>query len=97
MKRVLAFALIWAMQAAFAQNPVSGPVEGEVRRVDKDGQKITIRHGPIPALDMQQGMTMVFRVKDRSLLERVKPGDRVRFEAENAAGVFTVTRIEPAR
>lgn len=68
--------------------------EGEVRKIDKDAQKITIKHGPIANLDMPP-MTMVFRVKDPALLERVKAGDRVRFAADRIDGAYTVTRIEP--
>ena len=71
--------------------------DGEVRRVDREGQKITIRHGPIPSLDMDQPMTMVFRVRDPAVLERLKPGDKVRFQAEKVDGAYTVTRIEPAK
>lgn len=71
--------------------------DGVVRKVDKDAQKITIRHGPIPSLDMPQAMTMVYRVKDPALLDQVKAGDKVKFEAENANGIFTVTKIEAAK
>ncbi len=35
--------------------------EGEVRKVDKDAKKITLRHGPLVNLDMP-AMTMVFQV-----------------------------------
>jgi Cu/Ag efflux protein CusF len=70
--------------------------DGEVRKVDKEAKKLTIKHGPMPALLMPP-MTMVFHVKDPALLDQVKPGDKVRFQAEKLGGVFTVTRIEPAR
>jgi len=73
------------------------PADGEVRKVDKDAQKITIRHGPLPSLDMPQPMTMVYRVQDPAMLDRVKAGDKVKFEAENIGGAFTVTKIEPVR
>lgn len=66
---------------------------GAVRKVDKDAQKITIRHGPIDNLGMPP-MTMVFRAQDAAMLDQVKPGDKVRFHAENIKGQFTVTRIE---
>lgn len=71
-------------------------VEGEVRKVDKDTKKITIKHGPMPKFDMP-GMTMVFQVKDPALLDKVKPGDKVSFEAEKLGGAFTVTKIEAAK
>jgi Cu(I)/Ag(I) efflux system periplasmic protein CusF len=68
--------------------------EGEVRKVDKDAKKITIKHGPLLNLDMP-AMTMVFQVKDPGMLDRVKAGDKVKFEAEKIGGAFIVTKIEP--
>jgi Cu(I)/Ag(I) efflux system periplasmic protein CusF len=65
-------------------------------KVDLDGGKVTLRHAEIKSLDMP-AMTMVFVVKDRSVLERLKAGDKVRFKAINDAGKFTVTDIEPAK
>ena len=70
--------------------------EGEVRKVDKDAKKITIKHGPLAKLDMPP-MTMVFQVKDPAMLEQVKAGDKVRFDAEKIGGGYAVTRIEVAR
>lgn len=89
--RLLAIAL-----AAFAGGALAEPVDGEVRRVDMDANKITLRHAPIPSLDMP-AMTMVFQVKDPAMLEKVKPGDKVKFEAEKLGGAFTVTKIERAQ
>lgn len=74
----------------------SALADGEVRKVDKDAQKLTIKHGPIPSMDMPP-MTMVYRVKDSGMLEQVKPGDKVRFHAENVGGAYTVMRIELAK
>lgn len=71
-------------------------VDGEVRKVDKDAKKITIKHGPIPSLDMP-AMTMVFQVKDPAFLDMVKAGDKVKFQSEKLGGAFTVTGIEPAK
>ena len=70
--------------------------DGEVRRVDKDAKKITVRHGPLANLDMP-AMTMVFQVKDPAMLDQVKAGDKVKFVAEKVGGAFTITRIEPAQ
>jgi Cu/Ag efflux protein CusF len=67
--------------------------EGEVRKVDKDAHKITIRHGALANLDMP-AMTMVFRVKDPAMLDKVKAGDKVKFQAEKIDGNLTVMRIE---
>lgn len=70
--------------------------EGEVRKVDMDAKKITIKHGPIANLDMPP-MTMVFQVKDPAMLEQVKAGDKVRFSADKTGGAYTVTSIEAVR
>jgi Cu/Ag efflux protein CusF len=79
-----------------ATSPAAEATEGEVRRIDTSNRKITLRHGEIKNLQMPP-MTMVFEVKDASLLDRVKQGDKVRFTAEQAGGVFTVTSIEALR
>ena len=68
-------------------------VAGEVRKVDRDNQKITIKHGEIKSMDMPP-MTMVFTVKDPALLEAAKPGDKVRFGVAREGGKFVVTAIE---
>lgn len=74
----------------------SALAQGEVRKVNKDAQKITIRHGALPDLDMSKPMTMVYRVKDPAMLDKLKAGDKVKFRAEKVDGVFTVTQIESA-
>ena len=70
--------------------------DAEVRKVDKDQKKITLKHGEIKSLDMPP-MTMVFGVKDAGLLEQVKAGDKIRFAATSQDGKFTVTEIQPAK
>lgn len=70
--------------------------EGEVRKVDKEAKKLTIRHGAIANLDMPP-MTMVFQTQDPAMLDSVKIGDKVRFRAEKTGGAYVVTRIEPAK
>lgn len=70
--------------------------EGVVRKVDKDLGKLTIKHGPIKNLDMP-GMTMVFGVKDKALLDKVKAGDKVQFKAMDDNGKLFVTEIGAAR
>jgi Cu(I)/Ag(I) efflux system periplasmic protein CusF len=70
--------------------------DGEVRKVDKDASKVTLKHGEIKTLDMP-AMTMVFVVKDKAMLDSVKAGDKVRFKAVNDAGKFTVTEMQVVR
>ena len=70
--------------------------DGEVRKVDKAAGKITIKHGPMPKFDMP-AMTMVYRVKDKAMLEHMKAGDKVKFDADSAGGEITVLRQEKVK
>jgi Cu/Ag efflux protein CusF len=93
MKRGILALLIAAALPAMAQQLANG----EIRKVDKKAGTVTIKHGPIKAIDMP-AMTMVFQVKEAAMLDRVKAGDKVKFQAEMAAGgKVTVTQIEPLK
>jgi Cu(I)/Ag(I) efflux system periplasmic protein CusF len=70
--------------------------EGEIKKIDKETGKVTIKHGEIKNLDMPP-MTMVFRMKDAAMLDKVKAGDKINFSAEKINGNFTVTEIEAAK
>ena len=70
--------------------------DGEVRKIDKDTGRLTLRHGEIRHLDMP-GMTMVFQMREPALLDKLKVGDKVRFRAEKAGSGYAVTAIEMAR
>jgi Cu(I)/Ag(I) efflux system periplasmic protein CusF len=70
--------------------------EGEIKKIDKDSGKVTIKHGEIKNLDMPP-MTMVFRMKDAAMLDKVKVGDKINFSAEKVNGNFTVTEVEAAK
>ena len=76
--------------------PAASMTEGEVKKVDLEAGKVTIKHGPIKNMDMP-GMTMVFTAKDKGLLANVKPGDKIRFMAVNEGGKMVVTDIQPAQ
>lgn len=71
----------------------SNEVNGEVVKIDKSQGKVTLRHGPIKNLDMDQ-MTMVFRVKEPQMLDTITVGDKVKFEADRLNGQITVTKIQ---
>ena len=79
--------------AAAATGPQS---EGEVRKVDVEHGKVTLRHGPLVNLDMPS-MTMVFTAADAKLLDGLKQGDKVRFTADKKDGTFIVTAIEAVK
>jgi Cu(I)/Ag(I) efflux system protein CusF len=70
--------------------------EGEVRKVDLEQGKVTLRHGPLANLDMPS-MTMVFTAADPKLLQGLKQGDKVRFTADKKDGTYVVTAIETAK
>lgn len=70
--------------------------DGEVRKVDKNSKKITIKHGAIKNLDMPP-MTMVFQARDPAMLEKVQKGDKVRFKAAMDGSAMIVTDIQPAK
>ncbi len=81
-------------QYGFAQSSL---ISGQVVKVDAAAKKITIKHGPIPKLDMDEGMTMVFAAPDPNMLKTVKAGDHVNFDAERVRGQLTLTKIQKAK
>ncbi len=92
MKRAIA-ALFFCAAVSAQPAPMT---DGEIRKVDKEAGKVTLRHGPIANLEMP-GMTMVFKVANPKLLEGLKDGDKVKFAADRVDGAITVTAIEPAK
>ncbi len=71
----------------------AGIGDGEIRKIDKETKKVTIKHGEIKNLDMP-AMTMVFQVKDASMLDTFKAGDKVKFAVEKAGSSFLVTEMQ---
>ncbi|MFN7085234.1 MAG: copper-binding protein [Burkholderiales bacterium] len=96
MKKITALLLATILSAAALAHAAETLTDGEIRKIDKDTAKVTIKHGPLRNLDMP-AMTMVFRVKDPAMLEQLKAGDRIRFSADNVGGTLTVTHIETAK
>jgi len=84
-----------APAAPSSPTAVSPQSDGEVRKIDKEQGKVTLRHGPLANLEMP-GMTMVFKVADPKMLDKLKEGDKVKFTAERVSGAITVTAIQPA-
>lgn len=82
--------------AAAATAGAADMTDAEVRKVDVEGGKVTLKHGDIKNLDMP-AMTMVFVVRDKSVLARLSAGDKVKFRATNDAGKLTVTEILSAK
>lgn len=92
----LAHAQTAAPAASAAMQPGAAMTEGEVKKVDKENKKITLKHGEIKNLEMP-GMTMVFQVKDPAMLDTLKPGNKVLFRAERVSGALVVTEMQPAQ
>ena len=90
----LAAAMLTAILSLSAATAQGGAVQGEVRKIDEAAGKVTLKHGPIKNLGMDVGMTMTFRVKDPAMLREVQVGDKVEFEAEQAASGYTVTKMQ---
>jgi len=94
MKKLFAIAtLALVTLGAAAQATGTDLAEAEIRKVDRDAKKITLKHGPIKNLDMPP-MTMVFQVKDAALLDNLKAGDKVRFSADQQQGAYVVTAMQ---
>ena len=72
-------------------------VNGQVTKIDESAGKITMRHGPMPKFELDEGHTMVFRVQDPAIFKQVKVGDKVKFEADRVNGQFTVMKIQKAK
>ena len=87
----VAIGMVMAPTLSLAQSAMT---DGEVVKVDQSAGKITIKHGPIKKLNMDEGMTMVFAASDVAMLKTVKQGDKIKFDADNVNGQMTVTKIE---
>ena len=91
----LALSLAFTAASAVAQ---AAMVNGEVKKIDESAGKITLKHGPIKNLDMDEdGMTMIFRVQDPAMLKQVKVGDKVQFEAERTSAGITITKMQKGK
>jgi Cu(I)/Ag(I) efflux system periplasmic protein CusF len=91
---VLAVTLSFGLQSAFAQSAL---IDGQVTKVDQSAGKLTIKHGPAKKLGMNEGMTMVYKAQDPAMLGAVKAGDKIKFDADQVNGQYTVTKIEKAK
>ncbi|GGH52206.1 hypothetical protein GCM10010975_06570 [Comamonas phosphati] len=80
-----------AAAAAAASMPL---VDGEVRKIDAQKSLIVLRHGDIPNLAMP-AMTMGFEVADKKMLDGLKVGDKVKFQAQAVNGKAMVTELKP--
>ncbi len=67
--------------------------KGEIRRVDIDNKKVTIKHEEIKNLDMPP-MSMVFNVDTPDMLKAINSGDQVEFVAEERGTKLFVKQLK---
>ena len=67
--------------------------KGVVKKIDLKAGKVTIIHEELVKLEMP-AMTMVFRLADEAMLERMKEGDEIEFIADRVNGKLTVTELK---
>jgi Cu(I)/Ag(I) efflux system periplasmic protein CusF len=91
---LLSLGLLVGASAVFAQTPLA---DGQVIKIDQAAGKITIKHGPLKQIDMDEGMIMVYRAADPAMLAAVKPGDKIKFAPNRVNGQFIITKIERAQ
>lgn len=94
--KTLILATAFSLVSLTAAVAATTPIAGEVKKINLDQNKITLKHEPITNLDMK-AMTMVFTVADPAMLGTVKVGDKVTFEADRVKGKLTVVTISPAK
>lgn len=99
MKNSTLTAAVFALALSLASPALaqSSMVDGTVTKIDASAGKITLKHGPIKKFDMEEGMSMVFRMQQPDALKTLKVGDKVKFDADKVNGQFTVTKIEKAK
>jgi len=68
-------------------------ISGEVRKVKPKSGKITIKHEPIPNLDMP-GMSMVFRVDEGIDISQFTKGETVEFTVIERDGKMVIMSID---
>ncbi len=89
---------IWIAFSSSGAIAQASMVKGEVKKVDETAKKITLKHGAIKNLGMEEdSMTMVFKVKDPAMLKQVKAGDIVQFTAERGDDGIAITKIQKSR
>ncbi|HEV7322787.1 MAG TPA: copper-binding protein [Ensifer sp.] len=67
--------------------------KGIVKKIDAKANKVTIDHEELKNLDMP-AMTMVFRIGDDVVQEKLKEGASIEFVADRVNGKLTVTEVK---
>src|SRR4029077_4846246 len=100
MSRIIRIAAAFALTAGLTVGAAAAQdasIGGEVQKIDAGAGKITLKHGPAKNLGTDQTLTMVYPLTEPAMLKQVKVGDRVTFEAEEAASGYIVTKMQKAK
>jgi Cu/Ag efflux protein CusF len=89
---LLVLLLALSLPAACAKKTKSYQGVGTIEEIDKQQATMQINHEAIEGY--MPAMSMPYRVKDASLLESVKPGDRVEFSIEDGSSGILVTAVK---
>lgn len=83
MKKVIRWCCVCAAVVVGCGPPPSPDIltgEGVVQKIIKPDRRVVVAHEDIP--DFMDAMTMSFEVDKPSLLDTLRPGDRIRFTLE---------------
>ncbi|ACP22281.1 putative exported protein (plasmid) [Sinorhizobium fredii NGR234] len=94
MKTLIKLTLASALALGTAYGALAAEfTKGTVKKVDAKTKKVTLIHEELKSLEMP-AMTMVFRVQDDAILEKLKEGANIEFVAERVNGKLTVTQVK---
>ncbi|HSE01998.1 MAG TPA: copper-binding protein [Burkholderiales bacterium] len=91
----------FAQQDSMGQHGMTAPAAGEktakgtglIQQIDRDKGAVTIKHGPLPALNMG-AMTMTYTVKDGRQLAKLQPLQKVEFDLTYNGRSYVITGIK---
>ena len=66
---------------------------GTVQKIDSSMGTVTFAHGAVKSLNWP-AMTMTFAVKDKAMLDKIKPGAKVEFGFEQSGKDYVVTEMK---
>jgi len=90
--KTISKALASLLLAGVCSSAMAEWATGEIRRLDPENKRLTIKHGEIPSLDMPP-MTMVFTAKPASILQGLAVGDKIEFVAIEENSQYVTTKI----
>ncbi len=91
---LLAITLLFSQMIWANEPPANYPlVKGLIRKIDLASQRLTVKHGDIPNLQMP-GMTMSFAVSDAQWLQSLSVGDSILFVVDEVDSDYTILWLQ---